>query len=362
MATATSRSIGYPPSEAIRSSSAWCLARAHLGGPSRSNVEMWRCSMRSIACSRVIDARCECRTKATREACAGQLALSSSASGKRAAIDRLDRREVPVEPELAEVRRVERDDDEPAVGAEHAAQLAKRARPVDEMADEPQDGALEPAVANGGPPPCPAPTRPMRGRCRRPTEHLRLGIDAPDLRGGGSLRAPGSDGPCRSRSPARAGSEVTLATTSSKTSRQLPSTGRTRSYSAASRPKSGASWARVAPGDAPAVELERPHLRHPGDEARRSRRRSRGPRAPPAAGIEILGVRLDDDVGPALRGQPLRAAERRDLVSPPRPSSRDPARSRRAGTRARRGRSLVRRAPRTPRSVSERRIGGDITA
>ena len=67
-------------------------------------------------------------------------------------------------------------------------ELAKRERPVDEMAHEPQDGALEPAVAER------QVLRPARLQPDRRghvvgghAEHLRLGVDAPHLRGG-SLR------------------------------------------------------------------------------------------------------------------------------------------------------------------------------
>ena len=72
--------------------------------------------------------------------------LSSSASGKRA------RSIAWIDGKYGRARThrsagVERHDDEPSLVGEDAAQLGERERPVDEVADEPHDGALEPAVA-----------------------------------------------------------------------------------------------------------------------------------------------------------------------------------------------------------------------
>ena len=147
--------------------------------------------------------------------------------------------------------------------APHLAQLAKRHRPVDEMADEPQDGALEPAVAKRQVF-CPARLQPDRGGdvAGGHPQHLRLGIQPQTWEAGlrerlaeTSRAAAAVEHTPSRRSPS--------STTSSSTSRELSSMGRTRSYSPASRPKSGVVMGRLAPGDAPAVELERPHLRDP---------------------------------------------------------------------------------------------------
>ncbi len=84
------------------------------------------------------------------------------------------------------MRGVERHDYEPAFAPEHAVELAKRERPVDEMAHEPHHGALEPAVAERQVL-RPARLQPDRGGhvVGGDTQHLRLGVDAPHLRGGG---------------------------------------------------------------------------------------------------------------------------------------------------------------------------------
>ena len=80
--------------------------------------------------------------------------------------------------------RVERHDDKPPVDREDTAKLAKGNRSVDEMAGEPHDRALEPAVSEG---------QVLRATGLQPNggrhvagghaQHFRLGIDAPDLRG-----------------------------------------------------------------------------------------------------------------------------------------------------------------------------------
>ncbi len=118
---------------------------------------------------------------------AGRLELAAELRRIResCAVDRLERREQPVQPEAVEVRRVEGGDERAAARREHAAELRQGPLPVDEMDGEPHHGALEPAVAErqllGA---ALAHARALRHPSARDLDHRRLGVDRPDARGG----------------------------------------------------------------------------------------------------------------------------------------------------------------------------------
>ena len=81
------------------------------------------------------------------------------------------------------MRRVEGRDHGAPVGREHAPPLGEGARAVDQVDDEPGDDALEPAVSEGQLLGGRLPEADLGRRvAARLLEHLRRGIDRPDLR------------------------------------------------------------------------------------------------------------------------------------------------------------------------------------
>ena len=142
-----------------------CLPRIRLSASERASVPLWlrRTSRRRL------------------EAGSRQLCSQVVARGEPGPVGLLHRGEVLVQPEPAEVRGVEGGDREPPVRSEHAVELRECTRPVDQVDDEPHDRPLEPGVLEGQ----------LLGRAElqpgavsaaaRDLEHLRRGVDPPDL-------------------------------------------------------------------------------------------------------------------------------------------------------------------------------------